>query len=252
MQAYQALDVQGAVDDAFSSVASFVPKFIGFLAILLIGWVIAAILRKVTSVLLHKVGFERLIERGGLHKALENSKYDASDLLAKLVYYGVLLIAFTMAFGVFGPNPISDLLQTVVAFLPRVIVAIVIVVVAAAISRAVRDLVSNLLGALSYGRLLGNIAAVFILALGVIAALNQVGVATTVTTPVLIAVLATIGGVLVVGVGGGMVRPMQQRWERWLDVAERETRNMSHTVHHNGHSEPAATDQETQQFPAHR
>ena len=253
MTTNQALDVQGALDDALSSVASFVPKFVGFLVILVIGWIIASVLRKATALVLRKVGFEKAVERGGLDKPLANSKYDASDLVAKVVYYGILLVAFTMAFGVFGPNPISDLLSSLVAFLPRIIVAIVIIVIAAAIARAVRDLVTNLLGALSYGKLLANLAGVFIMALGVIAALNQVGVATTVTTPVLIAVLATVGGILVVGVGGGAVRPMQARWERWLDVAERESRNVkSHTVHHNGHSEPAAAEQQTEAFSAHR
>jgi small-conductance mechanosensitive channel len=252
MKTTQALDVQGALDDALSSVASFVPKFVGFLVILVIGWILASLLRKATALVLRKIGFERAVERGGLDKPLANSKYDASDLVAKVVYYGILLVAFTMAFGVFGPNPISDLLSSLVAFLPRVIVAIVIVVIAAAIARAVRDLVTNLLGTLSYGKLLANLASIFIMALGAIAALNQVGVATTVTTPVLIAVLATVGGILVVGVGGGAVRPMQARWERWLDVAERETRNLNHTVHHNGHTEPASADQQTEQFPAHR
>jgi hypothetical protein len=49
-----------------------------------------------------------------------------------------------------------------------------------------------------------------------------VGVATTVTTPVLIAILATIGGVIVVGVGGGLIKPMQHRWEGYLAKAEEE------------------------------
>jgi hypothetical protein len=44
-----------------------------------------------------------------------------------------------------------------------------------------------------------------------------------VTTPVLIAVLATVAGILIVGVGGGLVRPMQARWETWLDRAAAET-----------------------------
>jgi hypothetical protein len=57
----------------------------------------------------------------------------------------------------------------------------------------------------------------------VIAALNQVGIATTVTTPVLIAVLATVAGILIVGVGGGLVKPMQQRWEGWLQRAAAES-----------------------------
>ena len=103
-----------------------------------------------------------------------------------------------------------------IAWLPRAFVAIVIVVVAAAIANAVKDIISGALGGLSYGRVLATIASVFILGLGVIAALNQIGVATAVTTPVLIAVLATVGGILVVGVGGGLIRPMQSRWESWL------------------------------------
>lgn len=59
-------------------------------------------------------------------------------------------------------------------------------------------------------------------ALGVIAALSQIGIAIAVTLPVLIAVLATVGGILIVGVGGGLVGPMRHRWERILDRAERE------------------------------
>jgi hypothetical protein len=126
---------------------------------------------------------------------------------------------------VFGPNPVSVLLAQIVGWLPRAIVAIVIVVVAAAVANALRELVGSALGGLSYGQLVARIVQVFVLALGVIAALNQIGVATAVTTPVLIAVLATVGGVIVVGVGGGMVRPMQQRWDRWLNRAEEEFPN---------------------------
>lgn len=47
------------------------------------------------------------------------------------------------------------------------------------------------------------------------------------TTPVLIAVLATVGGILVVGVGGGLVPPMQSRWENWLARAEEESRTIA-------------------------
>jgi len=56
----------------------------------------------------------------------------------------------------------------------------------------VRELIANTIDGLSYGKVLANIASVFILGLGVIAALNQIGVATTVTTPILVTVLATV------------------------------------------------------------
>ena len=133
-----------------------------------------------------------------------------------------MLFTLQLAFSVFGPNPISELIMGIIAFLPKVFVAIVIVVVAAAVATGAKTLIEGTLGGLSYGKALANIAAVFVLGLGVIAALNQVNIATTVTTPVLITVLATIGGILVVGVGGGLIRPMQQRWEGYLSKAEAE------------------------------
>jgi small-conductance mechanosensitive channel len=229
-----AIDFEGGLSDAWTSIATFVPKLLFFLIILVIGWLIAKALEKVVNGILERVGFDRAVERGGVKQALAQSKYDASDILAKLVYYFVLLFTLVLAFNVFGPNAISDLLRQVIEFLPSVFVAIVIVVVAAAIAKAVKDLVSNVLSGLSYGNVLANIASIFILFLGVIAALNQVGVATTVTTPVLITILATIGGVIVVGAGGGLIKPMQARWEGWLSSAERESGNIREQVRASG------------------
>ncbi|MBA2773647.1 MAG: hypothetical protein H0U36_06335, partial [Nocardioidaceae bacterium] len=215
--------MKDALTSGLTTVATFVPKLVIFLVILIVGWLIAKALAKAANAVLERVGFDRAVERGGVKKALEQSKYDASDIVGKLIFYVLFLFVLQLAFGVFGPNPISDLLQQVISFLPSVVVAIIIIVVAAAIAKAVNELISNTLGGLSYGRVLANIASAFILGLGIIAALNQVGVATTVTTPVLIAVLATIAGILIVGVGGGLIRPMQARWDGWLTTAEQET-----------------------------
>jgi hypothetical protein len=218
--------VTDALRDALRSVALFVPKLIAFLLILIIGIIVAKAIGKAIDKILERVGFDRAVERGGIKRALAKSNYDASAIVGKLVYYTLLLFVLQMAFGVFGPNPISELLTGVIAFLPKAIVAIIIIVVTAAIATAVRELISNTLGGLSYGRVLANVAAAFIIGLGIIAALNQVGIATTVTMPVLIAVLATIAGILVVGVGGGLIKPMQSRWEQYLQTASRETENI--------------------------
>ncbi|EIE98816.1 mechanosensitive ion channel family protein [Saccharomonospora glauca] len=216
------MNITESFNDALRSVITFLPKFAAFLVILLIGWLVAIGLRKLVNVVLERLNFDRAVERGGIKRALERSKYDASGLVAAIVYYAVLLIALQIAFGVFGPNPVSSLLAAIVAWLPRAVVAIVIVVVASAIANAVKDIMGGALGGLSYGRALATAAQVVIIGLGVIAALNQIGIATAVTTPVLIAVLATVGAILAIGVGGGLMRPMQQRWERWLNRAENE------------------------------
>jgi len=211
------------LEDALRSVALFVPKLIGFIVILVIGYFVAKAVSKIVDKVLERVGFDRAVERGGIKTALARSRYDASDIVAKLVYYAILLFALQLAFGIWGPNPVSDLIRGVVAWLPKAFVAIVIIVVAAAIASAVKDIVSGALGGLSYGSTIAKIASVFILALGIIAALNQIGVAVTVTTPILIAVLATVAGILIVGLGGGLIHPMRERWEQWLTHAENET-----------------------------
>lgn len=218
--------MQDQLRDMWGSVLAIAPKLVLFLIILIVGWIVAKLIAKAVDKILERVGFDRAVERGGMRRAMERSNYDASTIVSKIVYYGLLLIVLNFAFGVFGPNPVSELIAGVIAFLPRLFVALIIVVVAAAIAAAVRDIVSNALSGFSYGRALGTLASVFILGLGIIAALNQVGIALTVTLPVLVAVLATVGGILVVGVGGGLIKPMQARWENYLTTAEREGRSI--------------------------
>jgi hypothetical protein len=218
--------MKDALRDGLSTVAEFVPKLVLFLVILIVGIIIAKVIAKALNAILERAGFDRAVERGGIKRALAGSKMDASDIVAKLIYYTLLLFVLQLAFGVFGANPISRLIEDVIRFLPSLVVAIIILVVAASIAAAVKGLLENMIGGLSYGRALANIASAFILFLGVVAALNQVGVATTVTTPVLIAILATVAGVIIVGVGGGLIRPMQQRWESYLTTAEREAPRM--------------------------
>ncbi|MEV5750128.1 hypothetical protein AB0L00_20095 [Actinoallomurus sp. NPDC052308] len=213
--------LQGWVDAA----GRIVPKIIVFIIILVIGWIVAKVIQRVVAAILRRVNFDRIAERGVVADALRRGKYDAAGLLARLVYYAILLVALELAFSVFGPNPVSNVLRSIVAWLPKLAVAVIIVIIASAIAHGVRDLLFGALGGLSYGRLLANLTSIFIIALGVIAALNQVGIATTVTEPVLITVLATIGAILAIGLGGGMIRPMQQRWEQWLTRAETEARS---------------------------
>lgn len=217
-----AVDFQRGFTDAWSSIVTFVPKLIGFLIILAIGWVLATVISRIADRVLRRVGFDRMVDRGGINRMLSHSRYDATKLLVKLIYYAILLVTLQLGFGTFGPNPISRMLDGIVSWLPRAAVAIIIVCIAAAIARVVMDLVANMLGGLSYGRMLGRIAAAFIWGIGIVAALNQIGVATAVTTPLLYAVLGTIAGILVIGLGGSLIRPMQQRWERMLNTVEGE------------------------------
>ena len=226
MSAPLALDLEGPVTDGFRTVATFVPKLLGFLLLLVIGYFIAKLISKVVDKLLERAGFDRAVEKGGIKKALAKSQYDASDIVAKLVFFAIFVPFLSAAIGVLGIAALQEPLTAFIALIPQIIVAIILVVLGAVIAGTVKSIISNALGGLSYGTVLANVASVLILLGFVKAALDQVGIATDVTGPLLYAILGTVAGVIIVGVGGGLIRPMQSRWELMLNNAEREKDNI--------------------------
>lgn len=232
--AMAAVDVGGSVQHLLDTVVRIVPKIVVFVIILIIGWIVAKVIERAVAIILERAHFNRFAQRGVVGDALARSRYDASRFIARVIFYVIMLVALQLAFNVFGRNPVSDVLRSVVAWLPRLVVAIIIVVVASAIAHAVKDIVAAALGGVAYGGLLANAAAAFVVILGVIAALNQIGIATTVTEPLLIAGLATIGAILAIGIGGGLIKPMQERWERMLSAGERDLRTVRSSAYERG------------------
>lgn len=211
-----------SLERAWNNVVEALPKIALFLVILIVGWIVARVVARLLNTLLEKIGFDRWVERGGIKKALAKSEYDASDLLSKIVFYGLILVVLQLAFGVFGDNPISDLMDGLIAYLPNVFVAILIIVIAAYVAAAVRDIAQASLGGLDYGKLLANIAYWAILLVGIFAALDQLQIAPTIVNGLFYFLLALVGGSLIIAVGGGGIMPMRQRWERWLARVEAE------------------------------
>jgi hypothetical protein len=236
-----AIEYSQGVENAWSDIASFVPKFLGFLVILLVGYFVAKAIAKVIDKVLERVGFDRAVERGGVKQALSKSKYDASDLVSKVVFWTLFLFVLQLAFGVFGANPVSDLLASVIAFLPKVLVAIVIIVVASAIAAGVKELVGSALGGLSYGPMLATAASVAILVLGVFAALNQLEIAPAIVNGLFYALLAVIVGSAIVAIGGGGIQPMRGRWEQALSKYDEEKTNVRRELDLRDGAAPAPT-----------
>ena len=215
-------DVGESLQEMLSQVLNFIPLLLGFLAILVIGWFVAKAIARIVDRVLERVGLDRAVERGGIGRAMASTDYDASTILSKIVFYTLLLFVLQLAFGVFGPNPVSDLLYGVIGFLPHLFVAVLLIVVAAAVASAVRDLIIGGLGGLSYGRALANAASATIVVVGVFAALNQVQIAPAIVNGLFFALLAIVAGSAIVAIGGGGIRPMREQWEKVIDRLEDE------------------------------
>lgn len=241
-----AVDLGSTVTDGVRTVTTFVPKLLGFLVILLVGYFVAKIIAKLLDKVLERVGFDEAVERGPVKKALSKSSYDASDIVSKLVFYAIFIPFLSAAVGTLGIVALQQPLAQFIALIPKIIVAVIIVVIGGVVAGAIKKLIENALGGLSYGAVLANAASVLVLLVFLKAALDQVGIATTVTGPILIAVLATVAGVLIVGVGGGLIKPMQARLEQSLNRASDEAANAKQQVQANrAQTAPAGTQSTT-------
>ena len=217
-----AVNARAGLQQAWADIVLFVPKLLVFAAILVAGYFVARFLCKILNRVLERVGFDRLVERGGVKRALDRSKWDASDIVSKLLFYFVMLFALQLAFGVFGPNPVSALLTGIIAYLPNVFAAVVIIIVAAAIAAGVKQIIQAAIGGLPYGRGVALGASVAIWVIGAFAALNQLHIAPAIVNGLFYAILAVFVGSAIIAVGGGGIQPMRGQWERFLNRMQAE------------------------------
>jgi hypothetical protein len=126
----------------------------------------------------------------------------------------VFLISLQLAFGMFGPNPVSDLIQGIISYLPNLFAAVVILVIVAALAKVVTDLLAAALGEVSGGEWIARVAGMAILVIGVFAALNQLQIAPAIVNGLFYALLAIIVGVAIVAFGGGGIQTARGYWER--------------------------------------
>ena len=180
--------------------------------------------------MLTRVGFDKAVERGGIKRALEASKYDLPTSWPRSFYYALMLFVLSTAFGSSGTTrsahtctPSSPTCRwsssrSSSSSSPRRLAA------------AAKALIENSLSGMSYAKVLGNVASGLILAFGVIAALDQLHVASNVVNAVLYAALAALVGVVVVAVGGGGIRTMSRRWEAVADTYDEEKPKIAESV----------------------
>jgi MFS family permease len=213
-------------------------KIFGAVLIFVAGYYVVSFVAKMLDRALNRIGFDRMIERGGIKQAMQGTGTDPSMLLSKIIFYTLMIFVTAFALNVFGPNPISDIFSRFIAFFPNILVSIAIVVIAAAIGSVVRDLVKGAIGGLSYGNGVATASYVGILVLGAFMALTQLNIAMPIIVGLWYAMLALAVGVGIVAIGGGGIKPMEERWRRTLDKADHELPRVKEQFREGSFAEP--------------
>ena len=199
--------------DAFGTVSNivavFLPKIFLSLLILIIGWVFGVTIGKFISQIISALKVDRAMEELGVGTVLTRAGFrlHMGTFLGKIVEWFIIVIFLVASLEVLGLTQITIFLQdTVLNYLPNVIIAAIILVLAALISDAVHTLVvgSSKAGGLPSAHLLGGISKWAIWVFAIIAALKHLGIAPDLLQTLFtgIVYMLTIAGGLAFGLGG--------------------------------------------------
>ena len=203
---FAAVEVGDSVQRALDSFFGFLPNLLGFIVILAVGWIVARVVKAAVAMGLQKLGVDRALHSGSTGRYVERVAPDTSPsrVIGTLTYWFVFLGALAIAVSQLGIAALDNFVAAIGAYLPNVIAAVLIFVVAAAVAAAVGGLVSRTMGDTPTGKVVGSVVPVLVMAIATFMILDQLEIAPEIVT---ITYAALIGGVflamaLAFGLGG--------------------------------------------------
>lgn len=233
-----------ALSNALNTFLNAIPQVIGALLIIVIGWIIAGALARLVSELLRRAGADRVFaERGGEVYGPQSTRIKPSNVAGELVKWLIRLVFLVAAANVLGMTEVSDLLNQVLLWIPNLIVAAVILLIAPLLARFVRGAIEIGAGRMGFTNapLLGRIAEIAIVAFAVIIAINQIGIAANLVNTLFIGIVGALALAfgLAFGLGGRDVAA--QLTQQWYEDSQKAAARVRGAVEVGGAVEPPAS-----------
>jgi hypothetical protein len=201
--------LQQSFYDLWSAVIAYVPNIIVAILIFIIGWVVGAIIGRIVAQVVHALRVDNALRGAGVEEVLSKAGFNLNSgrFVGELVKWFIIIVFLVASLDVLGLTQVNIFLQEVVLlYLPQVIVAVLILLLAAVIAEIAKNIVvasAKAAGAHSVN-LMGGVTKWSIWIFAVLAALSQLGVAAsfvqTLFTGVVIAL--SLGFGLAFGLGG--------------------------------------------------
>src|SRR5215208_6000338 len=217
------MDILQSLQNTLDRFLEYIPQLIGAIIILVIGYIVARILKAVVSRVLQGVGFDGWMERGGIKQFLDRAqtRETPATVLGTLVFWLVFIIAITMAADALGIRQVSEVLGQLIAYIPSIIAAILILVLAALLANFLASIVRGATGS----DLLANVARYAIIVYAAFAAITELGIAVQLTAPTFLIILGALalGAAIAFGFGAqGVARDIVERaYERRDEARQR-------------------------------
>jgi len=219
---------QNAVDGFFA----FLPNLLGFLVLLVVGYIVARVVKGVIVKALQKVGLDRQLHDSDANKYVERVLPGASPSngIGRVVFWLVFVFFVFAAIGALKIPAVTTFMNQVLAYLPNVIVAILIFVVAALVAGAVAAGVAKVMGDTPTGKIVATIVPALVMVIAMFMILEQLQIAPEI---VRIAFAATMGALalglaLAFGLGGRGVaeRMLEDAYSKGREAKEQARRDI--------------------------
>jgi mechanosensitive ion channel-like protein len=201
-----AFNIGNSLQQSTDTIFSYLPKILAFLIILIVGYIIAKVVKAVLNKILDKVKVDQKLQHGKAGEMVVKVSPGGkpSHLIGATAFWIIFLFALSSAIWALQIPALTTFMNQVLAFLPNVIAALLIFIVAAVIAGAVVAAVQKTMGDTSTGKLVQTVVPGLVMAVAVFMILTQLGIApqiVIITYAALIGMLA-LAGALAFGLGG--------------------------------------------------
>lgn len=200
------MDIGDSFQNATDGFFDFLPNLLGFLIILLVGYIVAKVVAGVVGKLLERVGIDRRLRESSANRYVDAVLPGASAAngIARVVFWLIFIFFITTAIGALGIPAATGFMNDVLAYLPNVIVAIVIFIVAALLSGAIAGAVARFMGDTPTGKVVGAVAPAVIMTIAFFMILEQLQIAPEIVRIAFTAIMfaLALGLALAFGLGG--------------------------------------------------
>jgi len=196
-----------ALQNLWQGFLSFIPVLLGAIIIFVIGWFFAVLIGKIITEILKRLKFNQIFEKGTWKTALEKAeiKVDAAGFIGAIIKWVLVIAVLQIAVGILGWTDFAVLLGKVIDYLPNVIVAALIFVVAVIVADILEKVVVAAAESVrfTYARFAGTIVKWAIWIFAILAILRQLVIAPELVETLFNAIVYGVVAIFVIAFGLG-------------------------------------------------
>ena len=217
-------DIRRPVENGLNSFFEFLPQLLGAIIVLVIGYFVALALRTVTRKLLRKLRFDRALHKSPAGDIISRMVDSPANFVGKVVFWLVFLGFISLAVSVLNIPALNQFISAIYAYLPHVIAAVIIFLVASTVSGAAVAFVRRIMGRSSLAKVVATVVPSLVMSIAVFMILNELQIATDIVNITYTAIIGAValGLALAFGLGGRDVagRLLEQAYDAGRENAD--------------------------------